>query len=627
MQRTTRIGTTAACVSFALLAMSTVSRAQTIEVISRTPTSGWSTGTCSGVPRVSGDGRYVAFNTTASDYGPSNPGVDVFVLDRVTSQLELTSVDGGGPAGGVGDQVGGISDDGRYVVFLGNNLGDWDWNDFGGDVLVRDLLNNAMAEVTSTEFEPTPHSYPLITADGLKRAFHTTNDWFGYHITSISIWDPNRVLLGSRQGSAGQAGSPDEWVEHPFLSGDGRYCVYQFRDVNGTSVRRYGYGLPGHLEDVVTTSTAAAGHVDPAGVSRDGRWIAYVRRTGTTFATWVVDMQTMVEERVDPTSGPALTTASLVGGITDDGRLVAFSSISANLVSGDTNGVADVFVRDRLHQRTARISVDVLGAQANGASTESAIDATGAAVVFLSAATNLMLGDTNGQPDVFRRTMCDVTFPDGDMDAFGGAPAVFSCAPPLPGHVSAGGDCDDANPAVNPGATEVCNGVDDDCDAAVDEDVAGVAYCFGDGSGTPCPCGNSGATGNGCASSVNANGARVGTLGCASLTNDTLVLAGSGMSDSFALYFQGDAQQGGGAGTAFGDGLRCVSGTVVRLGTEQNVGGASQYPGTGDPSISVRGVVTAPGARYYQVWYRNAAAFCTSATFNLTNGVAVSWTP
>jgi hypothetical protein len=77
----------------------------------------------------------------------------------------------------------------------------------------------------------------------------------------------------------------------------------------------------------------------------------------------------------------------------------------------------------------------------------------------------------------------------------------------------------------------------------------------------------------------------------------------------------------------FGDGLRCVGGTVVRLGTQSNVGGTSQYPAAGELPVSVRGLVSAPGVRTYQVWYRNATAFCTAATFNLTNGVSVTWAP
>jgi hypothetical protein len=152
-------------------------------------------------------------------------------------------------------------------------------------------------------------------------------------------------------------------------------------------------------------------------------------------------------------------------------------------------------------------------------------------------------------------------------------------------------------------------------------------FCFGDGSGTACPCGNSGATGNGCASSVNAAGAHLGTLGSPSIANDTLLLNGTGMPDSSALYFQGTAQSGLGAGVPFGDGLRCVAGTVVRLGTKTNVAGSSVYPSGGDQSVSVRGGCVAGDVRFYQVWYRNAANFCTVSTFNLSNGVQVTWQP
>jgi hypothetical protein len=114
--------------------------------------------------------------------------------------------------------------------------------------------------------------------------------------------------------------------------------------------------------------------------------------------------------------------------------------------------------------------------------------------------------------------------------------------------------------------------------------------------------------------------------GAASLAADTLVLRGSGMPDASALYFQGTTQVGAGAGATFGDGLRCAGGTIVRLKTITNVGGRSQFPAAGDPSVSTLGQVGAPGTRAYQVWYRNAAGFCTNDTFNLTNGVLVTWT-
>lgn len=148
-------------------------------------------------------------------------------------------------------------------------------------------------------------------------------------------------------------------------------------------------------------------------------------------------------------------------------------------------------------------------------------------------------------------------------------------------------------------------------------------YCFGDGTGGGCPCGNASAPGSdaGCLSSVGLGGTLRAT-GTASLSNDTFVLQGSQMTNGTALYFQGTAED---FGSPFGDGLRCVAGTVARLGTRTNSGGSSQYPIGAEPSVSVRGAVAAPGVRTYQVWYRNVAAFCTPEGFNLTNGLRVQW--
>ncbi len=158
--------------------------------------------------------------------------------------------------------------------------------------------------------------------------------------------------------------------------------------------------------------------------------------------------------------------------------------------------------------------------------------------------------------------------------------------------------------------------------------ATGTPFCFGDGSGAACPCSNNAAAGSGtgCLSSLGFGGRIAGT-GSASLASDSLVLTGTGMPNSSALYFQGTAQAGSGAGTVFGDGLRCAAGSVIRLGTKNNVGGTSSYPVGADASVSVRGAVTAGATRYYQVWYRNAAAFCTASTFNLTNGLSVTWAP
>ncbi|OLB79073.1 MAG: hypothetical protein AUI14_11400 [Actinobacteria bacterium 13_2_20CM_2_71_6] len=91
--------------------------------------------------------------------------------------------------------------------------------------------------------------------------------------------------------------------------------------------------------------------------------------------------------------------------VSADGRFVAFRSSATNLVSGDTNAANDVFLRDRLSGRIERISVNSSGQQGNGYSGvgPSAITPDGRFVAFDSAAGNLVSGDTNGQPDIFRR--------------------------------------------------------------------------------------------------------------------------------------------------------------------------------------------------------------------------------
>jgi len=154
--------------------------------------------------------------------------------------------------------------------------------------------------------------------------------------------------------------------------------------------------------------------------------------------------------------------------------------------------------------------------------------------------------------------------------------------------------------------------------------TVGNAYCFGDGTGTACPCSPSipnGLPGRGCPNSVNAVGARLQALGQASISNDTLVLQGSGMPNGPCLYFQGSAA----VNVVFGDGLRCAGGQVARLGVKFNSCGSSKYPDTGNLPISVAGGATPPNTYYFQVWYRDAANYCTASAFNLTNGIFLSW--
>ncbi len=153
-------------------------------------------------------------------------------------------------------------------------------------------------------------------------------------------------------------------------------------------------------------------------------------------------------------------------------------------------------------------------------------------------------------------------------------------------------------------------------------------FCAGDGVAVACPCGNTSALGSGagCANSSGA-GAHLTSTGDARLSHDTFVLDCSGLTNSACIFAQGDAAAAGGIGVAFGDGLRCIGGQVYRLAVKSSSNGTSSYPSAGDPHVSFSGQVQMPGTRYYQLRYRNAAAFCTSDTFNLSNGLEVVWGP
>ena len=159
---------------------------------------------------------------------------------------------------------------------------------------------------------------------------------------------------------------------------------------------------------------------------------------------------------------------------------------------------------------------------------------------------------------------------------------------------------------------------------------AGSAFCFGDGTGTtPCPCSNSSApgAGQGCLNSTGV-GARLDASGTPSVSNDSLVLTCSGLpANAPMLFFQGTSRLNLGNGVVFGDGLRCPGGVIVRIRQVVATGGTAVYPSPGDAPVSAAGAVPANSMRHYQAWYRNAAAFCTSATFNLSQGLTVSWSP
>jgi Tol biopolymer transport system component len=154
----------------------------------------------------------------------------------------------------------------------------------------------------------------------------------------------------------------------------------------------------------------ANGPSSAAAISADGRFAAFESDATNLVAgdtngltdIFVHDLVARATTRVSVDSlGRQANGPSFNPSISSDGRYVAFESNATNLVTGDTNGLPDIFVRDLLTGKTTRVSVDSLGRQANGPSYSAAISADGRFVAFESDATNLVMGDTNGKRDVF----------------------------------------------------------------------------------------------------------------------------------------------------------------------------------------------------------------------------------
>lgn len=173
-------------------------------------------------------------------------------------------------------------------------------------------------------------------------------------------------------------------------------------------------------------------------ISADGRYIAFHSEatdltaddTNATTDVFVHDRATGVTERVsvglDGGNGDGYAFRPAVSG---DGRFVTFWSSSSNLVAGDTNGMSDVFVRDRAAGTTERVSLAGDGTETNGHSYDTSISVDGRYVAFQSWASNLVPGDTNEGPDIFLHDRVDGTTERVSVGTDGGEAGNHSFAP------------------------------------------------------------------------------------------------------------------------------------------------------------------------------------------------------
>jgi Tol biopolymer transport system component len=349
-----------------------------------------------GAPAVSGDGRFVAFDTQRS-MQPGVHGDQLYVRDVAGSTTELVSVSTSGKPGN-GQQMGSVqvSNSGRFVLFASDatNLVKGDTNDFE-DVFLRDRHTH------TTQIVP-----------------HVTVDVDGTWAMSGNA----RYLAFASPGHDNQIGWFDRAtgaVKHSTVGND-EVGVYGVSDDGGTVLVNGSFGpriwkpLIGRFTriDQGVDGQLANAWVNPDALSADGRYVMFttpannIVRGDTNHASdvFVRDLKTGRTERVSVGPHNAQSNRSSSGeALSADGRYRLFKSSASHLITNDTNTKTDIFINDQDTGTTVRCDVSTNDAEANRPTGVGAISANGLYVAFVSEATNLTPRDTNRQADIFER--------------------------------------------------------------------------------------------------------------------------------------------------------------------------------------------------------------------------------
>jgi len=263
---------------------------------------------------------------------------------------------------------------------------------------------------------------PIISANGRFVAFESSQanqdpgdpDW------NIDVFVHDRLTGELRIVSRARDGAPGgESAEADSISDDGRYIAFSSRASNlvpDDTNRDWDVFLhdreTGETTRVSRASDGRQGNGGSVGgvLSADGKLLVF-SSWATNFVGPDVNRQTDVFVRDLDTGSTTLVSRASDGTpgndvsdqatISSDGQVVAFISTSTNLVGGDTNGTADVFLYDRNTGEVTRVSVASDGIQGNDRSSGPSLSADGRYVVFVSSATNLVSADTNLDSDLF----------------------------------------------------------------------------------------------------------------------------------------------------------------------------------------------------------------------------------
>ncbi len=523
-----------------------------------------------GQPSVSQNGRYVAFASSAPDLVPNdtNNRVDVFVRDTSLGTTERVSVSSGGTEG---NQDSGTT----YVQTTG----------FAG-----------------------PHNYitpsgVTISRDGRYVLFASNaTNLVGVSVLAQSVFLHDRTTGTTELISANTSGIGNGPSWFPSISADGRYVA--FESMASDMIANDANGVTDVFVRDRTAGTTIRVSEATGGIEADGP-------SGVTFYTipFCPDCGT---QTVDQGSQ-----------ISADGHVVVFASEATNMatIPAAPTPPHNVFWHDITSGVTTLVSANASNMGGDGASMDPACSSDGRFVAYQTEADDIVVVPMQSGTRILSNDHLLGTTTIVSLDSTGQSMFDSASGPTMSdsGAAVAFTDYTDLDPT----------------DTNQNQDVYSVgplAPSFTDaceGAVATCPCGNVGAPLAGCASSSQPLGALLQAIGAPSVSADTIVLQASRVvANTSALFAQSATAPTTATAPVFGDGVRCLSGTITRLATRQASGTSVQLGVPGDPKISVIGVLPqAGGTRFYEIFYRNAAPFCSLSTFNSSNSIRIVWTP
>jgi Tol biopolymer transport system component len=350
-------------------------------------TNGGSADFASADPAISGDGRYVAFTSSADNLvpGDTNKAQDVFLRDLQSGTTVLASVSsaGSGPGNGASYSPS-LSFDGRYVLFRSRalNLASGSFTTGYENLYVRDLqlgTNYALTQTTSGS----PVS--SMTPDGRFIAF---SGIIPGNAAKLYVWDSQLAGLVYTNAVSG--------IVKLAISSDGNRIAYTQGLMLYTADRAANTNW--------TIGQIIAGACSGMRFSGDGRFLAYVGRLPYLNQVYLYDFQAATNVLVSRNygSGGAGNGASVSPNISADGQFVAYLSLAPDIVPDGTNGVAEVLLYDRLADSTTLLSVSRFGsAGADNFSLAPVFSGDSQTLVLESYASDLVAQDFNHSSDVF----------------------------------------------------------------------------------------------------------------------------------------------------------------------------------------------------------------------------------